>query len=154
MSHPDDFVFASFLEGTLDEPGRAELSGHLSSCFDCQRRLHAASHSAAPTGELGSVSAQTIEEATLQRGSLAGRYVIIEVLGAGGMGEVYTAIDPELDRRVALKLVKAHDGRSSDERQTRLLREAQAMAKLAHPNVVSIFDVGVVEGRVFSRWSW
>jgi serine/threonine protein kinase len=57
------------------------------------------------------------------------------------MGEVVEAFDPELDRRVALKLLKA--GRDRDDSQVRLLREAQAMARLSHANVVQIHDVGV-----------
>src|SRR5262245_42907915 len=66
------------------------------------------------------------------RGTPVGRYLVLQPLGAGGMGVVYTAYDPELDRRVALKLVKS--GRGEREAQ-RLLREAQALARLAHPNV-------------------
>lgn len=88
------------------------------------------------------------------RGSLFGRYVVLELLGAGGMGEVYAAVDPELGRKVALKLVRADgtgsSGGSNDPTgSTRLLREAQALARLSHPNVVSVYDVGVVNGQVF-----
>ncbi|MCA9663106.1 MAG: serine/threonine protein kinase, partial [Myxococcales bacterium] len=63
------------------------------------------------------------------------------------MGVVYAAHDPELDRKVALKLVRV--GASGSEERQRLLREAQAMARLAHPNVVAIFDVGERAGEVF-----
>ncbi|MBK9757381.1 MAG: serine/threonine protein kinase [Nannocystis sp.] len=76
-----------------------------------------------------------------------GRYLVIRSIAAGGMGEVVEAFDPELDRRVALKLLKA--GRGRDDSQARLLREAQAMARLSHPNVVQIHDVGVHDDRVF-----
>jgi eukaryotic-like serine/threonine-protein kinase len=65
-----------------------------------------------------------------------GRYVLGERLGAGGMGVVYRARDPNLDRDVAIKLV--HGGRDRD----RLQREARALARLSHPNVVAVFDVG------------
>ena len=75
-----------------------------------------------------------------------GRYEICEVLGAGAMGVVYRARDPELDRAVAIKLVRTGGGRSSG---ARLLREAQAMARLRHPNVLPIFDVGPAEDAVF-----
>ncbi|MEZ4382775.1 MAG: serine/threonine-protein kinase [Nannocystaceae bacterium] len=76
-----------------------------------------------------------------------GRYVVLEPLGEGGMGIVYAAYDPELDRKVAIKLIRsAHAG---DEARLRLLREAQAMAKLSHPNVVAVYDVGTFEGQVF-----
>jgi dipeptidyl aminopeptidase/acylaminoacyl peptidase len=76
-----------------------------------------------------------------------GRYVICEELGTGAMGVVYRARDPELDRSLAIKLVRT-DGKSRA-RGARLLREAQAMAKLRHPNVVPIFDVGPAEGAGF-----
>jgi len=77
-------------------------------------------------------------------GTRFGRYVIERELGAGGMGIVYAAFDQELERKVAIKLLRA--GRSDDARR-RLLREARAMARLAHPNIVSVFDVGTIEGR-------
>ncbi|HEX6204111.1 MAG TPA: serine/threonine-protein kinase, partial [Thermoanaerobaculia bacterium] len=67
-------------------------------------------------------------------------------IGRGGMGEVWSAYDPELDRQVALKLLRP-DGAAGGE--SRLLREAQAMARLAHPNVIAVFEVGSDRGRVF-----
>ena len=76
-----------------------------------------------------------------------GRFLVIRTLGAGGMGVVAEAYDPELDRRVALKLLKSDHARLDS--QTRLLREAQAMARLSHPNVVQVYDVGVVGDQVF-----
>src|SRR3954471_19532093 len=79
-------------------------------------------------------------------GDRIGRYRVVEKLGAGGMGVVYLADDPELDRRVALKLVRsaARTGAQAD-----LVVEAQAMARLQHPNVVTVYDVGMDRGRVF-----
>ncbi|MEX1366274.1 MAG: protein kinase, partial [Nannocystaceae bacterium] len=87
----------------------------------------------------------------LRRGDLVGRYVVLDQLGEGGMGVVYAAFDPELERRVALKLVKPEPGFSSrgSAGQPRLLREAQALAKLTHPNVVSVYDVGAWQQSVF-----
>jgi tetratricopeptide (TPR) repeat protein len=87
---------------------------------------------------------------TLARGASVGRYVIIELVGRGGMGAVYKAYDPDLDRKLAIKILRS--GGSSAralERQARLQREAQALAKLSHPNVVAIHDVGVLDGQVF-----
>ncbi len=76
---------------------------------------------------------------------------MLDKIGHGGMGVVYSAYDPELDRRVALKLLAPGRSdptiRSSD--RGRLLREAQAMAKLTHPHVVSVYDAGTFEGSVF-----
>ncbi|MCL4228044.1 MAG: serine/threonine protein kinase [Myxococcales bacterium] len=74
------------------------------------------------------------------------RYVVMEELGAGAMGVVYRAHDPDLGRQVAIKLV--HAG-SSTARATRLLREAQAIARVAHPNIVAIHDVGIHQDQVF-----
>ena len=67
------------------------------------------------------------------------------------MGEVYAAHDPELDRKVAIKLLRLGSGRSYIEGDAgaRLLREAQAIAKVSHPNVVVVYDVGTFDGRVF-----
>jgi tetratricopeptide (TPR) repeat protein/predicted Ser/Thr protein kinase len=86
-------------------------------------------------------------EEPVRRGSTFGRYMILDRIGAGGMGVVYKAFDPELDRQVALKLVRTD--RDDVDGRERLLREAQAMARLAHPNVISVFDVGSLGDRVF-----
>ncbi|MES1207857.1 MAG: serine/threonine-protein kinase, partial [Pseudomonadota bacterium] len=71
------------------------------------------------------------------------------LLGRGGMGEVYAAYDPDLDRKIALKLLRARGGSSDADGGTRLLREAQAIARLSHPNVVVVFDVGTFRESVF-----
>ncbi len=80
-----------------------------------------------------------------------GRFVVLHPLGAGGMGVVYAAYDPELDRKVAVKLL--HPSLSGSDKEdvarARLQREAQAMAKLSHPNVVAVYDVGTYQGQVF-----
>jgi len=75
-------------------------------------------------------------------GDRIGRYVIRSKLGRGGMGVVYGAYDPVLGRRVALKLVRQRDDALEVQVDERLRREAQALARLAHPNVVSLYDVG------------
>jgi tetratricopeptide (TPR) repeat protein len=86
----------------------------------------------------------------LTRGTLVGRYVVLDVLGEGGMGVVYAAFDPELDRKVAVKLLQAKAGGSVSGGQAWLTREAQAMARLSHPNVIAVYDVGSLPGdRVF-----
>ncbi len=94
-----------------------------------------------------STDAPAAPHLTLARGALLGRYVIIEMLGAGAMGVVYSAFDPELDRKVAVKLVKP--GEDDPDARARLLREARAMARLAHPNVVAVHDVGTFGDEVF-----
>jgi serine/threonine protein kinase len=80
-----------------------------------------------------------------------GRYLLLRPLGAGGMGVVYAAYDEELDRKVAIKLLRPA-GHAHSERRTRILREAQAMARISHPNVVQVYEVGEVaatSGQVF-----
>ena len=87
----------------------------------------------------------------LGRGAIIGRYVVLGLVGRGGMGEVYAAFDPELDRKVAVKLlrVKAGNGVTMTEGRQRTLREAQAIARLSDPNVVVVYDVGTFEDKVF-----
>jgi serine/threonine-protein kinase len=72
-----------------------------------------------------------------------GRFTILQMIGAGGMGVVMAAYDPQLDRKVAIKVLRSHG------KAQRLLREARAMAKLSHPNVVTVYDAGTIEGRVY-----
>jgi tetratricopeptide (TPR) repeat protein len=87
--------------------------------------------------------------AVLERGAAIGRYTILARIGAGGMGVVYAAYDPELDRKVALKLLHADaPGGDSEDARRRLQREAQALARLGHPNVVAVHDVLEHDGRV------
>jgi len=76
------------------------------------------------------------------------RYAVLRKLGEGGMGIVFSAYDEELDRRVAIKLLLTADQPGTDGR-ARMMREAQAMAKLSHPNVVQVYDVGVFENQIF-----
>ncbi|MEZ4380003.1 MAG: serine/threonine-protein kinase [Nannocystaceae bacterium] len=79
-----------------------------------------------------------------------GRYLVIERLGEGGMGVVFAAYDPQLDRKVAIKLVRpAYTETSGGEAQARLLREAQALARLRHPNIVQVYEVGAFGDEVF-----
>ena len=87
----------------------------------------------------------------LARGATVGRYLVLERLGAGAMGIVYAAYDPELDRKIALKLLRPTQRTAGDtsRREARMVREAKAIAKVSHPNVVAIFDVGVHDGQVF-----
>ncbi|MDC0721145.1 serine/threonine-protein kinase [Nannocystis bainbridge] len=78
-----------------------------------------------------------------------GRFAVLERLGSGAMGIVYACYDDHLDRKVALKVLRNDTGRDPGLARVRLLREAQAMARLAHPNIVTVFEVGVLEDEVF-----
>ncbi|MEM9489356.1 MAG: serine/threonine-protein kinase [Myxococcota bacterium] len=91
----------------------------------------------------------TTVHAILPPGTVIARYIIRDQLGTGGMGVVYSAYDPELDRMVALKLLLDRGDESSQQQQARLRREAQAMARMSHPNVVAIYDVGSFDGEIF-----
>lgn len=95
-------------------------------------------------------------------GTRVGRYWLTQLVGSGGMGRVYAAYDPQLDRVVALKLLRSL-GSGGAEHRARLQREAQALARLSHPNVVPVFDVGssgpwlfiameLIEGPDLLRW--
>jgi tetratricopeptide (TPR) repeat protein len=87
----------------------------------------------------------------LPQGTMVGRYLLTQRVGLGGMGSVYAAYDPELDRKVAVKLLHGESGHGSSGSASRgrLLREAQAMAKLSHPAVVTVHDVGLFGKQVF-----
>jgi tetratricopeptide (TPR) repeat protein len=87
--------------------------------------------------------------APIEAGDCLGRYAVRALLGRGGMGEVFEAYDPELDRVVALKVIRPDLVETSSRARARLVREAQAMGRLNHPNVVSIYDVGTAGQRVF-----
>jgi serine/threonine protein kinase len=107
-----------------------ELLAHLDECADC--RLAVADLVGGDTRPA--------------RGARLGRFVVLHCLGAGGMGVVYAAYDPTLDRKVAIKLLRAD---ATGEQRTRITREAQAMARLSHPNVVQIYEVGTVGEQLF-----
>lgn len=85
---------------------------------------------------------------SLRCGDQVGRYVVLEQVGVGGFGAVYSAYDPELDRKIALKIMKTRHSRLGSAR-AQLSREAQALAKLSHENVVTVFDFGDWESSVF-----
>ena len=86
-------------------------------------------------------------ESTAQANETVGKYRLDRMIGTGGMGVVWAAFDPDLERAVALKLLRAESAEQT--MRTRLLREARAMARLRHPNVVTVFDVGTDKGRDF-----
>jgi tetratricopeptide (TPR) repeat protein/predicted Ser/Thr protein kinase len=101
-----------------------------------------------PLGEPTEVAggdARHVDTQPLSRGDLVARYTVLERIGAGGMGVVYAAYDPELDRRVAVKLLKSDRA----DRAATLMAEGRALARLADPNVVSVFDIGRMGEAVF-----
>lgn len=146
---PDENQLSRFARGGLETGEVARLESHLDGCGTCRRVVAAVAAEASVHGmELsGERDASAGEEALAPRATL-GRYEVRERLGAGGMGVVYAALDPRLGRRVALKLLHPRLARA-EEARARLVREAQALARLSHPNVVSLFELGVEGERVF-----
>lgn len=167
---PDDL--SRFADDRLAPGERLAIEEHLDECDDCRSTVamlaRAASAERRSSGDIateGSGSPEALaptelaptsgiiegsaKRAPLAPGTKLGRYVIGETLGMGGMGVVYSAHDPDLDRDIAIKVLRPELVRAHPDAAKRIAREAQAMARIAHPNVVSVFDVGTVDGQVF-----
>jgi len=99
-----------------------------------------------------SISQHSSSSTSASRGADMSRFMIIDELGAGGMGVVFSAYDPELDRKLAIKVLRPDvwKGKAVGEGKRRLMREAQAMGKLSHPHVITVYEVGHADdGGVF-----
>ncbi len=157
---PDEDALLAYVGGVLPPAEAARVEAHLDSCDACCTLLaeagraltasvHRSEHSehSARSSQSAPGGARTLP----QPGDKVGRYHLMEVLGRGAMGVVYAAYDPELDRRVAVKLVRvqAHLGADVAELEARLLGEAQAMARLTHRNVVAVYDIGTVAAGIY-----
>jgi serine/threonine protein kinase len=126
----DADTLVALLEGALP-PERADaLDAHVDECPAC----------AAVVAELGALAGGGPRR--------VGRYLLERTLGAGAMGVVWSAWDPELERRVAVKLL-ADGGAGDTAGRARMIREARALARVNHPNVVAVHDVGEHDGEVF-----
>jgi eukaryotic-like serine/threonine-protein kinase len=141
------------MEGRLDGGRVAAVSVHLDTCEECRAIVGAVQPVLAESTDTASAEAIAPKEAPsgLRAPSQVGRYLLRRVIGQGGMGTVYEAFDPELGRTVALKLLRARKQTRARRAgsEGRLLAEAQSMAKLAHANVVAVYDVGSVDGCVY-----
>jgi Tol biopolymer transport system component len=128
-----------FVQRRLDETATHAAEIHLDDCDLCRQTFVALLPTTPVAGVQPSRPPGTI-----------GRYVLLEPIGAGGMGVVYAARDPHLGRTVALKLLRpdATPGAPGDPR-ARMAREARAMARLSHPHVVPVFDVGTHEDQIY-----
>ncbi len=140
----DENAVALYLAEETPEGEREAVRNHLDTCDACRELVAGLVRTL--------VSAEPDEPVTsvLPRGTNLSRYVVLDLIGRGGMGVVYSAYDPELDRKVALKLLRpdvatpaAGPGRSQ------LLTEAQALARLSHPNIITVFDAGTWQEEVF-----
>jgi tetratricopeptide (TPR) repeat protein/predicted Ser/Thr protein kinase len=122
----DDLV--AMVEGSLSSERGEVVLGHVDRCAACAEVI----------ANLGSL------EGTERR---IGRYQIEKLLGTGGMGIVYAAFDPELQRKVAIKLVRPDT--TNDALQALMIKEARTLARLSHPNIVAVFDVGKHDDEVY-----
>jgi tetratricopeptide (TPR) repeat protein len=151
---PGEETVSAFAEGRLDAPAIAQVDAHVATCVACQDLfavvLATGTHERSQTAGARCLSAELgAADAELRRGASIGRYTILALVGSGAMGRVYAAYDTELDRKIALKLLQPGAAPAPARAQARLLREAKALAKLSHPNVVAVHDAGTFEGRVF-----
>ncbi|HWB77852.1 MAG TPA: protein kinase [Nannocystaceae bacterium] len=136
---PDEDEIVAYAQGHVGAAQRERIAAHVERCAACEGLVAEAARA--------TTSLRQADDAPMPtRGSALGRYLVLDQLGSGGLGRVVAAYDPELDRRVAIKLLER---RHSSDDELRLVREAQALAKLKHPNVVAVHDVGVVDDRVF-----
>ncbi len=164
MACPSEETVASYVANDISTSQRSHLLAHFGDCESCRRAVsmlavpldaedhshRGARHSHAASPESGTdASHVTAEppEGELPPGTKLGRYILLHLIGAGAMGQVYAAHDPELERTVALKLL--HPQRAGGEETARMLLEARAMAKLRHPNVVAVHDIGETAGRIY-----
>jgi len=151
---PDDKTLVAFAEGRLSRAAQDPIEAHVRACTGCLDRISRALGEVTTTGTFTGdarvrprARADASDALVLPRGAAIGRYTVLGLVGRGGMGEVYAAYDPELDRKVALKLLLDH---SRDERaRGRLLREAKAVAKVSNANVIVVHDAGTYGDRVF-----
>ncbi|NTX03028.1 tetratricopeptide repeat protein [Myxococcus sp. CA040A] len=150
MQCPTTENLLAFGRGLLRGEEATVVQEHLDGCPAC--RVLVAEAVASVDGDASQPTASpTPPWEPLSPGTSLGRYVVMARIGSGGMGVVYSARDPELDRRVALKILRFDTIQPARlaEAQGRLLREAQATARVVHPNVVAIHDFGRVDERVF-----
>ncbi|MCE9577398.1 MAG: serine/threonine protein kinase [Deltaproteobacteria bacterium] len=131
---PSPELFDRLAAGAITDDERGALLDHAAGCDACHAAL---------TVILATQSTAPRAGAVAEHEPRLDRYVLGRELGRGAMGVVYAARDPELDREVAIKVLR--DGASAE----RLRREAQALARLAHPNVVRVYDVGQAGDQTF-----
>lgn len=143
MSCPDENTLSGYANGALDSEGTAVVRQHVAGCSECRSVLAALGGLEAPP--------PLVDTGLLVSGARVGRYMVLGLLGEGGMGRVHAAYDPELDRKVALKLLNlARLGVDSlAQARQRLEREARTMARLSHPHVAHLHDVGEFQGQLF-----
>jgi hypothetical protein len=167
---PSSDALTRFVEDALLPGERIAIEDHLDECDDCRATVALFARAAtlerqssqdmsadgtAPPEALAETQVDSKRahtrrsQPTLGIGTSVGRYKIGERLGMGGMGVVYAARDPDLDRDVAIKLLRPEFVRANPDAAQRITREAQSMARISHPNVVSVYDVGTIDDQIF-----
>jgi tetratricopeptide (TPR) repeat protein len=155
--HLDDETAARFASGAATPDEIAVIESHLDACATCRRTIAALAAGGAPVvhsfihpDHLDTEPVADPATPAPGLGDRIGRYVTLGTLGRGGMGVVIAAHDPALDRRIAIKLVHPALWRTASKQARELLRaEARAMARLVHPNVVAVHDLGTVGDQLF-----
>ncbi|HTE51885.1 MAG TPA: tetratricopeptide repeat protein [Kofleriaceae bacterium] len=138
-----DDDLAALAGRALSDPELRRVEQHLDRCPRCRREVSAMAATAIDQTSF------TDGDPVHAPGERLGRFTLLRPLGRGAMGEVWAARDPELDREVALKLLRVRAESLGDDPAARLRREAQAMARLNHPNVVAIYELGADGDQVF-----
>jgi len=159
MSCLDEETIVAFIDARLAPEGIGRVEAHSRDCSSCRALLSAALAATPARSTMERLSPESTPalpdqraeptEASLTRGTSFGRYIVLGPLGRGAMGEVYAAYDPELDRKVAIKILRTSGPGPDVRSRSRLLREAKAIAKLRHPNVIVVHDAGSIGDRVF-----
>ncbi len=147
---PDANALGRLVDGAIDDRERRELEGHLDRCDACAQLITELALGAPRSVELDATRPTSRLRGTasaLEAGATVSRFTLLEPLGAGGMGVVWAAYDPHLDRKIALKFVRAD--LAQPEMLARLEREAKAVARVTHPNVVAIHDIGADDDRIY-----
>ncbi|MDB4963998.1 MAG: serine/threonine kinase family protein [Myxococcales bacterium] len=152
---PTDDTLGALVQRALDAVETSRVTSHLDECVACRQLVSEAvrAHAAGTPMPLGDVT-PTLDLGPNRPvsgyiGRRLGRYQVRRLLGAGGMGQVYEAYDAELDRAIALKLIRPELAGAGGTITERLVRESRMMAKLVHPAVITVFDVGRVDDVVF-----
>jgi tetratricopeptide (TPR) repeat protein len=144
MTCPDAETLARYAEAGLEGAAAEQVRQHVDGCASCRELLVTLVRTSHPSPGPASDSPWDIP----LPGTMLGRYRVTGSRGAGGMGVVLSAYDPQLDRQVAIKLLRP-DLDGEEKGRLRLVREAQLMARVRHANVVTVHDVGVEHERVF-----
>ncbi len=141
--HPSENEVIALVEGSASPADAERVRAHCTQCESCLSLVAELSRQySKEVATVGDSTPPAKPDAELEAGSTVGRYVVLERVGAGAMGVVYSARDPVLGRTVALKVLR----QTTAEHQTQLVREARTLARLNHPHVSAVYDAGTDVG--------